>query len=179
MTDHICTTKCFEEHREGIKYHVSIKVARYCESDRRFRSAKKTISPEEALALLQSSPACADCAAFPILHNWGPNDPKQFSFDRLDDTKPHSAGNVRITCLRCNLSKAKDMYGPDMSKLDDYEAVKKEYWALCESRASHQQVMPVLTQLIKLHDEVYGDRKRNGWLGALSHRLTVFQQRGH
>ena len=44
------------------------------------------------------------CAACNIEMLWAyqPKDTQQFSVDRLDNTRSHSRGNVRLTCLECN-----------------------------------------------------------------------------
>ena len=44
------------------------------------------------------------CAACNIKMLWAyqPKDTQQFSVDRLDNTKGHTWGNVRLTCLECN-----------------------------------------------------------------------------
>ena len=44
------------------------------------------------------------CAACNISMLWAyqPKDTQQFSVDRLDNSKGHCRGNVRLTCLECN-----------------------------------------------------------------------------
>jgi hypothetical protein len=44
------------------------------------------------------------CAACNVLMLWTypPSDMQQFSVDRLDNSKGHCMGNVRLTCLECN-----------------------------------------------------------------------------
>ena len=44
------------------------------------------------------------CAACNIEFLWcyAPKDSRQFSVDRLDDTKGHTCDNVRLACLECN-----------------------------------------------------------------------------
>ena len=47
------------------------------------------------------------CAACNIEMLWAyqPKDIQQFSVDRLDNSKGHCRGNIRLTCLECNRKK--------------------------------------------------------------------------
>ena len=44
---------------------------------------------------------CAACN-IELLWNYAPKDTQQFSIDRLDNSKAHCKGNVRLACLECN-----------------------------------------------------------------------------
>jgi hypothetical protein len=60
------------------------------------------VTVAEVLALRSSqNNKCARCN-IPLLWDYPPNHPQQFSMDRLDNTKGHCSGNIRLTCLECN-----------------------------------------------------------------------------
>ena len=50
----------------------------------------------------KSDGKCCVCHEKIMFENYPQMDNKQFSVDRLDNTKGHLKDNVRITCLACN-----------------------------------------------------------------------------
>jgi hypothetical protein len=53
--------------------------------------------------MLIANPICGECGhRVELIYSYG--DLNQFSVDRLDNNRGHNKGNVRITCLQCNLA---------------------------------------------------------------------------
>jgi hypothetical protein len=59
----------------------------------------------------------------------------QYSIDRIDDSKPHSYDNIRLTCLSCNISHRKNMF---MSNTTVYPS-SSMYYIECKSCPNHKQ----------------------------------------
>ena len=57
---------------------------------------------------LAKSSRCKLCLIQMKLINWDPDDPHQFSIDRLKNWLPHIKSNCQITCLQCNRKKEKE-----------------------------------------------------------------------
>ena len=160
-----------------IRVEVTRKLVRYRKTDqrRKFADCPPTMSVAQGLSLvLASGGRCAACKEQMIMYGWPTMDPKQFSFDRIDDEDTHHADNVRITCLACNVAKAdavhKPVYGP---VLVEYERVRQLTLAykpraptLEECQENAKYAFELRQYLAHLHEQVYADRKHNGWLPA-------------
>lgn len=166
-----CPFDCFGTCSSTIINHVKVKLShhRSADSTYKFRHCSPTMCSHEAYAMLVVSRGiCCICQSSVLLHGWEPNDKRQFSFDRLDDSKTHSADNVQITCLGCNLKKADNRYQPKYGPLfDEYVALVKEF--MNERRGGDKvYIQKLAAYLAWLHDEVYGDNKENNWKKRVS-----------
>lgn len=112
---------------------------------------------------------CVVCDKQLKLASWTPGCRDQFSFDRIDDGKPHSPTNCRVTCLGCNLDKAVRDYQPT-ELFPRYEAVKKMYFKL-RSYSEFVGLSPeMLLDLYRIEGTLhlmqpraFGVEKKNNW----------------
>jgi hypothetical protein len=56
-----------------------------------------------AMMMVEKQCKCFYCHVPYIVRYKNVHDPLQWSVDRIDNSKPHSKGNIVISCLRCNL----------------------------------------------------------------------------
>lgn len=127
------------------------------DSRTKFKACQPTISEESAFKLLKASKGkCCICGCKLELHNWQPSDLQQFSFDRLNDNDTHHEGNLQVTCLGCNLGKARQQYGERNEEFfPEYSQKIKEFFIAKDDK--------IRDELAELHDKVYGDKKPNNW----------------
>ena len=178
---------------------VARKLEEYRKSDLRERNKrgdKPTIELEEAMALIEASKGiCGCCGCDMIMHSWprreygvppvfSPGFNKQFSFDRIDDNGTHSADNLQVVCLECNITSADAVYNPDYDILvengslrtayEEYEYMKVQFNVFedtCikgrDSKLISGEVWnyhrKLKSYLAYLHDRIYGTRKPNNW----------------
>ena len=187
---------------------VARKLEEYRKSDlmeRNKRGNEPTIGLEEAMALIDASGGiCGCCGCEMIMHSWPRKEPgvpavfspgfnKQFSFDRIDDNGTHSADNLRVCCLECNIRRADAVYDPDyyitideettQTAYTEYERVKvifNVFESMCiKGKIKKHLLLPVIdyhrnlkAYMAYLHDRIYGNflagvlissRKPNNW----------------
>jgi hypothetical protein len=94
------TTGCVTE---KIQTRIVTKINTCITHDRKKKRVySPPVTPSEILTLRTTqNNKCASCN-IPLLWDYPPNHPQQFSMDRLDNTKGHCSGNIRLTCLECN-----------------------------------------------------------------------------
>jgi len=86
---------------------IARKVAGYKKQDERFAiySEKHTITVADVKSMMAACDMkCTHCLA-PMLTEYGARDPKQWTVDRIDNTRGHNVGNVVLCCLQCNLKR--------------------------------------------------------------------------
>lgn len=168
---HICTQQCLTARSVRIRHEVSRKIDRHIEFDsrRKFAGCPPTMTLQEGIDLLNDTGGeCPVCESTMTLHDWPARHPSQFSFDRIDDNDTHHVGNVRVTCLRCNIAKADQMYkpvhGPYMREYDRYRNIYIEYVSCNPLIIDRVYQSDLRRYLAYLHNKVYGDRRPNGWV---------------
>lgn len=88
---------------EDVVTIVRRKLESYDTRDRAENHSDTTATLDEALHLLrQSSKYCPGCGCAMLYRNYTPYCEYQFSFDRIDVAKAHSAENLRVVCYGCN-----------------------------------------------------------------------------
>lgn len=176
---------------------VARKLEEYRKSDLRERNKrgnKPTIELEEAMALIEASKGiCGCCGREMIMHSWprkkhgvpsvfSPGFNKQFSFDRIDDNGTHSADNLQIFCLECNIKRADAVYNPDYdvqvqfmrTAYEEYEYMKVQFNVFEDTCIKGKDRALISgdvwnyhrkwkSYLAYLHDLIYGTRKQNNW----------------
>jgi hypothetical protein len=117
MEDHICNINCFDNYESRIIDRIERKLELYRLRDVTLRG--RTADTASAYKLLRKSKGhCAICSKQLVLHDWSAYHPKQFSFDRIDDSQSHHEGNLQITCYECNIYKAAIMYKKPITHFD-------------------------------------------------------------
>ena len=81
---------------------ISRKIQRYQNNDAARHRAFDLDTEYIADLCQKSAGECPICHEKIMFENYQQMDNKQFSVDRLDNTKGHLKGNVRITCFACN-----------------------------------------------------------------------------
>ena len=76
-------------------------------SDMKFLEARKgqvcSFSVDDGVALvMRSSGVCPVCSCKLLFHSFRPYCLHQFTFDRVDSSKPHGLSNCRAVCFNCN-----------------------------------------------------------------------------
>jgi hypothetical protein len=140
------------------------KLQNYTVRDAAVLKDSRVITLQNALNMIkEANYTCVECKTPLLLSDWTPRDPRQFSFDRLDDSLPHIEENLRITCLGCNLQKAANRYKPTDS-LSDYEVVRDEFFYICKNDIDAPfRKKQLATAAAELHEKTYGDRKPHNW----------------
>ncbi len=176
------------------------KLEEYRKSDLREknkRGTKSTLTIEEAMHLIEETEGnCSCCGCKMIMHSW-PKKPEntpsvfatngfaqQFSFDRIKNDGTHSADNVRVVCLECNIKLADLEYAPDYfvpahkgvsgTAYEKYEFTKihfNEFEDSCIKGKNRKYIgkdvwnyhRTLKSYLAYLHDLIYGTRKTNNW----------------
>jgi hypothetical protein len=145
------------------------KLERYRVHDFHRLKSSECITFEDALEMMLNVNKCPDCDR-EIKKYYEPNDPQQFSFDRLNDRIPHIKSNLRITCLECNMKKAAEQYKPDENYLADYELLRNEFFYIARNKhlinnkqKATERQRQLTTAASILHTKVYGDRKKSSW----------------
>lgn len=187
-----------ENDRTLCKAAVANKLEKYRKSDlteRNKRGNKPTITIDQAMAMIEASNGiCGCCGCDMIMHSWphkeygvpsvfSPGFNKQFSFDRIDDNGTHSADNLQIFCLECNITRADAVYKPDYDILvdsslrtayEEYEYMKDQFNVFEDTciRGRDRSFIAdevwnyhrkLKSYLAYLHDRIYGTRKQNNW----------------
>jgi len=86
---------------------IARKLSGYKKQDERFAiySAKHSITATDIQTMMEAcSMTCTHCLQ-PMLREFGARDPKQWTVDRIDNTRGHNVGNVVLCCLQCNLKR--------------------------------------------------------------------------
>ena len=82
--------------------NISRKLGSYKRMDSAKGLKKGNLRVKDVKALKEAQGnRCAACN-IELLWCYAPKDTRQFSIDRLDNTKGHTRNNVRLTCLECN-----------------------------------------------------------------------------
>jgi len=163
-TQHACTDEC----REDIGIAVANKLHRYETSDNLYPSRGKTLSYDEAMAMLLANPTCKNCKITLKLHDWEPFDPSQFSFDRIDDYVNHTYENVQIYCYGCNVAKATKYFKAgeipkNNEDFNQYQELKKTFYEVRNRMIADRKTLSELSiKLHSLHDDIFINRK-NPW----------------
>ena len=90
--------------KQQIRTTIAKKLVAYKKHDeKKGRSFNLKVDHVLKLYLAQSN-RCAVCN-IELLWSYAPKDLQQFSVDRLDNTKGHTDGNVRLTCWECNIKR--------------------------------------------------------------------------
>jgi hypothetical protein len=156
-------------------YKVENKLRSHHKNDLERLGCTGNFKIADAIEMVQATGGvCVECRHLLLLDKWAPNDPDQFSFDRLDDRLPHSKDNCRVICLGCNLKKANDQYRPTES-FRDYAIVKKQFFKLKAYLVRLQQNKDPFAAAISrecqllestlhvMHDDAFGVDKKNNW----------------
>ena len=70
----------------------------------RTQGHNKSLRAQEILKLVDESDGhCPLCHCELLFEKYAPGCDCAFSIDRVNRDRPHSADNVRLTCLRCNV----------------------------------------------------------------------------
>ncbi len=97
--------------KNDLRKKVQKKVYEYQRKDIRIKNKFpmqntncEKITLQNALEIIENleSEICVSCHS-PILFDYLPYCLRQFSFDRIDETKIHSKDNLRVICLHCNV----------------------------------------------------------------------------
>ena len=80
--------------REKVKDAVWEDVQKYGRSDLKIAAARE--------AILDSSGRCENCDCELNFGQWSRWCLNQFTLDRVDLSRPHAAGNLRLLCFYCN-----------------------------------------------------------------------------
>ena len=73
--------------------------------DRMQGHPEKAVQAREILRLVDESDGrCSLCQCDLLFENYVPRCDCSYSIDRMDRDRPHSVDNLRLTCLRCNLT---------------------------------------------------------------------------
>ena len=80
--------------REKVKDAVWEDVQKYGRSDLKIAAARE--------AILDSSGRCENCDCQLNFGQWSRWCLNQFTLDRVDLSRPHAAGNLRLLCFYCN-----------------------------------------------------------------------------
>lgn len=159
-----------QQYRARFYGQVEKKLASYAKNDKIRIGYSEPFTLDEAVRMIEDTKGrCCVCNKVLRLASWTPGHRDQFSFDRLDDSKPHSAANCRVTCLGCNLDKAIHDYKPT-DRFPDYEAVKLMYFRI-KSYASFVGLSPEMLldlhriegTLHRLQPLAFGVEKKNNW----------------
>lgn len=109
---------------------VAAKLCRYAKNDLARLGVVSEFKIADAVQMVRdTNGVCPDCGVKLLLSGWVKCDPRQFSFDRIADHKPHSTDNCRVTCLGCNFNKADTTYQPTVN-FKYYDEIKKQYFKL-------------------------------------------------
>lgn len=183
------------------KRAVGYKIEEYRKSDIREknkRGTKPTLNIDEAMQLIvESKGLCKCCGREMIMHSW-PKKPvgvpavfaegfnRQFSFDRINNNGTHSADNLQVVCLCCNIKLSDLEYNPSyfakipegrfagLTAYDEYEYAKvrfNEFEDACIKGKNRKYISAEVWKyhreqkayMAYLHDIIYADRKQNNW----------------
>lgn len=89
------------------KKHISNKLGDYIRRDKKLCSSngntEQTITPTQCIKLVEESDgSCKMCNCEMLFVDYTPHCLYQFTFDRLDESRPHTVDNLRIICYSCN-----------------------------------------------------------------------------
>ena len=90
-----------------LKKHISYKLSDYVKRDNKLRLKMGTVEPTithaQCVKLVEEcSGICEMCNCEMLFVDYTPHCLYQFSFDRLDESRPHTPDNLRIICFSCN-----------------------------------------------------------------------------
>ena len=94
--------------KEQFEKEISRKISGYKAQDRQneIYDSSHFVPKDNVIELLVCSRLkCFYCSRFcPVLFE-KPNEPSQWTLDRIDNEQGHNTGNVKISCLECNVKR--------------------------------------------------------------------------
>lgn len=115
--------------------NLELKIKKYKQTDKEKFFEEPSLTIDDCIKLLLSyNFMCDECGREVMLdHNKGCY--LQYSFDRIDDNKPHIYDNLRLCCLSCNINHRKNMFISYNSILPPSII----YFTECKSCPDHKQ----------------------------------------